>query len=98
MYQRCPHCLEEQPIAIRTCGSCSTPYPKRLKDVEKLKNLKTNITQQKKLMEKRVSLFSIYNFKLLSTVITCNICASNYLVEKCTFLNFRSRFTVIFGK
>ena len=41
-------------MALKSCQECSSPFEKRKKDLEKLKEKKTNITQQRHLMESRV--------------------------------------------
>lgn len=56
MVQRCSNCDYEQPVACKACSHCKPPFPKRKKDLEKLKmKKKTIITHQKDLVQYRVS-------------------------------------------
>ena len=53
--QRCYDCGADQHMALKTCRECNSTFEKcRKKDLVKLKEKKTNITQQRHLKENRV--------------------------------------------
>ena len=55
--QRCSNCYREQAIARKQCTECGTNFFKVKKSLESLKEKgQTNISQQRHLMEMRVSL------------------------------------------
>ncbi|XP_067020837.1 uncharacterized protein [Acropora muricata] len=63
-YKYCSECGHHQPISRQVCGneSCKSPFPKRKKDMDAIKNMgKTSITQQRNLMEKRADILHLHH-------------------------------------